>query len=97
VLLEVALVARRADPSHDLAADRPAEVVELRLELVEGFLGQPDGGTFAAGLGHGGAPVLCRWDRVTHGCAPVVSGKWMSLPMRQAPPQNHPEAGDNGE
>jgi hypothetical protein len=72
VLLQVAFFAGGADTGDDLAPDGTAQVVELRLELVEGVLRQPDGVLFAAGLGHG-EELLCLSG--TGGCmrvAPVV-------------------------
>ena len=42
VLLQVSLVAGSADPLDDLGPLRPASVLELGVEPVEGLLGQPD-------------------------------------------------------
>jgi hypothetical protein len=56
VLLEVALVARVADPLDDLGPAGAAKLLELGLQLVELRLGQPD--DIAVGrLGHGVSPV----------------------------------------
>src|SRR5262249_14279680 len=42
VLLQVALVASRADPIDDLGAQGATPLLELGIEPVEGLLGQPD-------------------------------------------------------